>query len=86
MMLLGASAQGGVRTLSEWDIEETRSVAEQNAVFDDYLRSQGAFPGESPGVDDEVGAMRDRLRAATGRLARQVAGEDQKTSGNGRPA
>ncbi|MDR3707094.1 MAG: hypothetical protein P4L33_02250 [Capsulimonadaceae bacterium] len=69
MMLLGASHQGGVRTLAEWDIEETQSAIDKDAAFDAYLEAQGVIKAPTPSAEAEVRAVRSRLHEATGRLA-----------------
>jgi flagellar biogenesis protein FliO len=72
MMLLGASPQGGVRTLSEWDSEETRTPEEQKESFDSYLRQQGVVVEKSDAADIELSAVRARLKSATRNLSAHV--------------
>jgi flagellar biogenesis protein FliO len=71
LILVGATTHGGVRTLSEWDIEETRTVEEQNASFDAYLRAQGVLPETPPEMSD-IAAVRSRLHEAAARLSRKI--------------
>jgi hypothetical protein len=72
MILIGASPNGGARSLAEWDIEETQTVDEQTASFDQYLRSQGVVPDLDPVVSEDMAAVKSRLHEAATRLARKI--------------
>lgn len=72
MMLLGASNQGGVRMLAEWDIDETRTAAERDAAFDSYLEAQGVIKPQPAAVEAEVSAVRSLLHQASDRLTHKI--------------
>ena len=70
MMLLGASPQGGVRSLAEWDEVETRNEDEKNTAFKDYLVREGMIPGQ-PFLDlDAADAITGKLARTSERLSR----------------
>jgi hypothetical protein len=72
MMLLGASAQGGVRTLAEWDVEDQRPAAEVNASFDAFLQSQENANPNSNITEAEFSFVRLRLHEVASRIAKRT--------------
>jgi flagellar biogenesis protein FliO len=84
MMLLGASPQGGVRTLAEWDIEENRPVTELSDSFDAFLKSDDPAPTDAPISEAEFSIARLRLRELASRISRRAKENDDSAMIDGK--